>query len=62
MDGMIADKCREAEYILGASCNKEMTMEKSVKESKVRANARIKDWARKSQANLTWLRLRLCGA
>ena len=43
MDGMIVDKCREVKYTLGASCNKEITREKSV-----RANVRIKDWAWKS--------------
>ena len=31
MDSIMADKCREAEYILGASCNKEITKEKSVR-------------------------------
>ena len=31
MDGIIADKCKEVKYILGTSCNKEMTGEKSVK-------------------------------
>ena len=30
MDGIMADKCREVKYILGASCNKEMTREKKV--------------------------------
>ena len=27
----MADKCKEAKYILSASCNKEITREKSVK-------------------------------
>jgi len=31
MDGMMVDKCRKAKYMLGASCNKEMTREKSVR-------------------------------
>ena len=31
MDGIIADKCRKVKYILGASCNGEITREKSVK-------------------------------
>jgi len=31
MDGIIVDKCREVKYILGASYNKEITREKSVK-------------------------------
>ena len=57
----MADKCREVEYTSGASCNEKMTREKSVlcKEgSKVRANVgRIKDWARKSQADPMWLKL-----
>ena len=30
MDGIMADKCREAKYILGASYNKEITREKSI--------------------------------
>ena len=31
MDGIIADKCREVKYTLGASCNEEMTREKSIR-------------------------------
>ena len=31
MDGIIADKYSEVEYILGASYNKEITREKSVR-------------------------------
>ena len=31
MDSIIADKCKKVKYILGASCNKEITKEKSIK-------------------------------
>ena len=31
MDGIMADKCSEVKYMLGVSCNKEITREKSVR-------------------------------
>jgi len=45
MDGIIVDKYSEVKYTLGTSCNEEITKrEKYKEESKVRANARIRDW------------------
>ena len=54
----MADKCSEVEYTSGASCNEEMTREKSVRR-KQGVSERRDNWARKSQADPTWLRLRL---
>ena len=31
MDGIMADKCSEVKYTLGAPCNKEITREKSIR-------------------------------
>ena len=62
-DSREVNKCREVEDTSVASRNKDMMRKKSVrKEARCERNARIEDWARKSQANPTWLRLRLRGA
>ena len=41
MDGIMADMCREVEYMSGTFCNEEMTREKSVrKETRYERNAK----------------------
>ena len=45
---MIVDKYREVEDISGASCNKEITKEKSIRKEVRCARERIEDWAWKS--------------
>jgi len=48
-DGIMADKYREVKNTSSASCNKEITREKSVrKEARWKQTQKIKDWVWKS--------------
>jgi len=59
-DIIIANKCREFKNMLGASCNKEITREKSIrKKARCEQTQGLKIGRRKVKANPTWLRLRL---